>query len=150
MEDNRVTIEFEPTATGGFPEEVRDMVRRALWAMRHRNVRVIIEEAHRPASSRQRRYYNGVALPAVHRHFKGHGVHTTREQTHEFLKRHVGGLIDYDAPPDSSGQYPTRSFSPDAQRPVDVREMGVFFERLWAWAAGISLYIPSPREPMDD
>lgn len=150
MGENKVVIECRITGNGGMPPDDRAIVQRALNQVRGKMVRVTIEQIHRNVSSPQLRYYNGTIVPLVHQYFKSHGVHTIREETHEYLKRHVGGLIDYSAPPDEEGQYPTRSFSPHSETCPDVNEMGVFFEQVWAWAAGIGLYIPSPKEPWEN
>lgn len=131
---------------GTIPRKVSEAVRDKLKRMVGKNIVIIVGEWKPPRSGQQNRYYHGVVVKRIHRHFVQNGNDWTTSQVSEFLKEEVGGLVDVLYLP--NGQ---KRRIPRSSTTLDTAEWEVFMEKCREWASRVlDLQVPLPNEVLED
>lgn len=135
-------IEFEGVVSGGhMPPPVRSQISEAIRRMEGKRLVVKISEPKKQRSSPQNRYYFGVIVPHVQQMFVDAGNNVGREETHEYLKQHIGKLTMVIETPDGLKRTVTRSSTE-----LSTKDAEEYFEKIRAWAAEFGCQIPLPNE----
>lgn len=102
---------------------------------------VVTVERGRMRSNAQNSYYFGVVVPAVQAMLVDFGNDVDAEETHCFLKEHVGKLVTSIRDKDGRKVAIVRSSAT-----LTTVEWEAYMESIKRWAAQESVYIPDPRE----
>jgi len=104
-------------------------------------IKITIEESKKKRSLNQNAYYFGVVVQAVLQMFIEAGNDVDDEEVHLFLKREVGKLTKIIT--DKQGNKSTILQSTARLSTIEFEQ---YLERIRAWAAGLGVVIPLPRE----
>lgn len=105
-----------------------------------KDVKITVERG-RKRSLNQNSYYFGVVVPAVQDMLIEYGNDVDTEETHSFLKEHVGKLVS--AVTDKRGR---RMAIVKSSTALSSKEWEEYMERIKRWAAQEGVYIPDPNE----
>ncbi len=135
-------IEFDGLVKDGkIPHEMSLAIRDVIRRFEGKRVKVTIGKFKRQRSRRQNAYYWGVVLKYVHEMFLEFGNDVSSDDTHEYLKEHIGKLFkDIEGP---GGEIRTIVRS---STELSTSEWEDFMEKIRAWAASVGLQIPLPNE----
>lgn len=135
---------FECTDTvmnGKLSPAISQSIAGLMRRMEGRKVSIAIKEARKRRSNKQNAYYFGVVVPAITQMFLGAGNDMDKEQVHEFLKLHVGGLKAVATQP--NGVKLTVAQSSSKLTTVQWED---YCEKIRAWAAQFGVQVPLPNE----
>lgn len=106
-----------------------------------KDVEVRIGRKRKKRSLNQNSYYWAVVIPAIRRMLEEYGNEVDDEETHSFLKEHVGKLTG--SVVDSVGR---RLAVSKSSASLTTAEFEAYLLRVTAWAAQEGVIIPSPNE----
>ena len=136
-------IDFTVTE-GRMPRGYALQVAEYLRGLEGRRMTLTVEEAKKYSSDPQRKYYFGVLIPGICEVFYNHGTLLSKEESHEWAKRHIGKLTKNVVTPDGEVTEILRSY-----RDLDTMEVEIYHTNCRAWAAQHGVDIPEPNEPTD-
>lgn len=106
-----------------------------------KSIRIEVSLYRKRRSDAQNSYYYGVIIPTVTRALRDWGNDVDEDDTHQYLKDHVGKLGKLIMEP--SGE--SKKLIPSSAD-LKVDEFSEWMERIWAWAASKGITIQSPTE----
>ena len=131
-----------PVVDGRLPEDAARRVGQAIRAFDGKRVTISVAEVKKTRSGNANRYYWGCCVSLITDAFRDAGNMVNADDTHEFLKTHVGKLQQVLVTADGEvfrGPGSTAKLTPT--------EFGDYVEAVKAWAADmLDLQIPSPDE----
>jgi hypothetical protein len=131
-----------PVVDGRIPERDAKRIGEAICKLDGKRVVISIEEAKRKRSSQQNRYYWGCVVKLITDAFRDAGNMVNSEDTHDFLKAHVGKLSQVFVT--AEGEVLR---GPGSTAKLTTTEFSNYIEAVRAWAADmLDLKIPSPDE----
>lgn len=104
-----------------------------------KDIRITIERKRKQRSMSQNAYYFGVVVPLVQAMLVDYGNDVDPEETHAFLKEHVGKLVSAIA--DKDGK---RIAIVKSSATLSTVEWEAYMERIKRWAAENGTFIPDP------
>lgn len=113
----------------------------ALCAHEGKDVRVTIERKRKQRSLSQNKYYWGVVIPAVRGLLLDYGNEVDDEETHSFLKEHVGKLTT-----SVVGKSGRRVAITKSSASLSTAEFEEYLLRVRKFAAQEGVQIPEPNE----
>lgn len=106
-----------------------------------KDVCITIERKRKKRSLNQNQYYWGVVIPLIRAMLEDYGNEVDDEETHSFLKEHVGKLTS--SVVDSVGR---RLAVTKSSASLSTAEFEAYLLRVTAWASQEGVIIPSPNE----
>lgn len=106
-----------------------------------KDICVTVERKRKKRSLNQNQYYWGVVIPIIRNVLEEYGNEVDDEETHSFLKDHVGKLTS--SVVDSVGR---RVAITKSSASLTTGEFENYLLRVTAWAAQENVIIPSPSE----
>jgi hypothetical protein len=106
-----------------------------------KDISIKIERKRKKRSLNQNQYYWGVVVPAIRQILEEYGNEVDDEETHSFLKEHVGKLTG--SVVDSVGR---RVAITKSSAQLSTAEFENYLLRVVAWAAQEGVVIPAPNE----
>lgn len=138
-------LEFSGTVVNGkLPQKVSEQIMAVLRSAEGKRVTVSIREQKRVRSLSANAYYWGVVIPPIVAMFRDEGNMVDAEDTHEFLKEHVGKVRQVIVTPDGEV---VRAAGSTAK--LSTAEFGDYVAKIKAWAAEFGIHIPEPGEPAE-
>lgn len=122
------------------PEAVQMLVNE-LARHNSKDIAITIERKRKKRSLNQNAYYFGVVIPAIRQILEEYGNEVDDEETHSFLKEHVGKLTG--SVVDSVGR---RVAITKSSATLSTAEFENYLLRVVAWAAQEGVIIPAPNE----
>ncbi len=107
-----------------------------------RDVCITVERKRKKRSLSQNSYYWGVVIPICRRILENYGNEVDDEETHSFLKEHVGNLTS--SVVDAKG----RRAITKSSAALTTGEFEEYILRVTVWAATEGVVIPSPNEDL--
>lgn len=136
------SIEFSGIVQNGhLPAPVRTQIANTMQRMEGKRLAIKISEAKRRRSNSQNAYYWGVVIEQVRQLFADSGTDIDKEECHDFLKQHVGGLKDVVCDPSGARHSILKSSTK-----LTTRDWEDYMEKIRAWAAQFGCQIPFPNE----
>jgi hypothetical protein len=129
---------------GKLPEYVSNGIKRLFEMYEGRRIKIIISEYKNPRSSKQNRFYWGYVIPVITEMFRQCGNSAGADEVHEYLKRHVGKLVDVIETPDGQKKFITKSSAK-----LTTEEWENYINEIRAWAAQFGVAVPFPGEDYD-
>ena len=126
---------------GKIGDSIAVLVGRAIRALDGKRVKIVISELKKKRSNPQNRYYWGFVIPPITELLRDFGNDVDADETHEFLKEHVGKLVAVVL--DGNG---VRHKIVQSSAKQDTAKFEEYLERIRAWAAEYQLIIPLPNE----
>jgi hypothetical protein len=126
---------------GHFPMQTRLQISDAMRRMEGKRLGIKLYVPKNASSSPQKRYYFGVIVEAIRHMFYEAGTVTTKDEMHEWLKRHVGKLLKQIKTPDGEITYVTESY-----RKLTTEQAEQYHAQCRQWAAERGLDIREPNE----
>lgn len=127
--------------SGKMPHSEAEKLREGMKAHYGKDVVITVERKRRKRSLNQNSYYWGIVIPMVQHMLVDFGNDVDPEETHAFLKEHVGKLTG--AIVDGKGK---RLAIVKSSASLNSAEFEVFLERIKRWAAAWGTVIPDPNE----
>lgn len=136
-------LEFvAPVVNGRLPEADARRIGEVIRKFDGKRVVISLSEVKKTRSSQQNRYYWSCVVRLITDAFRDAGNVVTAEDTHHFLKQHVGKLTQVLVTADGEVFR-----APGSTTRLTTTEFSDYVEAVKAWAAEIlSLQIPSPDE----
>lgn len=136
-------LEFTcPVVDGRLPERDAKRIGEVIRKFDGKRVVVSIEEVKKTRSSQSNRYYWGVCVKLITDAFRDAGNMVNSDDTHDFLKAHVGKLSQVFVT--AEGEVLR---GPGSTAKLTTAEFSNYIEAVRAWAADmLDLKIPSPDE----
>jgi hypothetical protein len=106
-----------------------------------KDICITIERKRKKRSLNQNAYYWSVVIPAIRKMLEEYGNEVDDEETHSFLKEHVGKLTG--SVVDSVGR---RVAVTKSSASLTTAEFESYLLRVTAWAAQEGVIIPAPNE----
>ena len=106
-----------------------------------KDVCITIERKRKKRSLNQNCYYWGVVIPLVRKLLEEYGNEVDDEETHSFLKEHVGKLTA-----SVVGKSGRRVAITKSSASLSTAEFEEYILKITAWAATEGVVIPSPNE----
>ena len=131
---------FHGEVREGVLDRLPDLLR-ACRAVDGRKVVVTLEEAKKRRSNNQNAYMWGVVIPVITEMLRDFGNNVSPEETHEFLKVHVGKLIKEVTSMDGKIRR-----IPGTTTTLSTLEMENYLEKCRAFAAENGCVVPLPNE----
>jgi hypothetical protein len=138
----RQEIEFEGVIAGGhLPHAIRQKIALTMQQAEGKRIRVSLSEVKSRRSLSQNSYYWGVVIEHVRQMFADAGQDIDKEEAHDFLKLHVGGLKDVVTDPAG-----VKHSVPRSSTRLTTIDWEVYMTKIRAWAAEFGCQIPEPNE----
>jgi len=106
-----------------------------------KDIAITVERKRKKRSLNQNQYYWGVVVPIIRQMLEEYGNELDDEETHSFLKEHVGKLTA--SVVDSVGR---RVAITKSSASLSTAEFENYLLRVTAWAAQEGIIIPAPNE----
>ena len=131
-------LHFTATASG-MPHETAKQLAAVIRSLSGKRLVLSLREFKAKRSTRENRYYWGVAVPAVKRMFEAEGDTVSEDDIHEYLVKEVGGFKTRSK---LTGQWIRTSSTK-----LTTEEWEQWMEKIRHWAAVLGVQIPMPNEP---
>lgn len=134
------SIPITGNVKGGVFEKIHELCA-AFPAFEGQEIDVCISKRVSGRSNCQNRYYWGVVVKHVMQMFQDAGDVVDAEETHHYLKRYVGKLVDLVHTPSGDRVILLRS-----SRKLSTAQFEEYLEAIRCWAAELGYIIPLPNE----
>jgi len=104
-------------------------------------VKITLEKSKKNRSLNQNAYYWGVVIQYILDMFREAGNDVNEEEVHLYLKQHIGKLTKVIVEPNGSKKLVLQSTAK-----LNTKDFEDYLERIRAWAAGLGVVIPLPKE----
>lgn len=108
-----------------------------------KQLKITLERGRKKRSLSVNAYYWGVVIPACQGILTDFGNDVDEEETHSFLKEHIGKLTG--SVVDSKG---TRRAIVKSSASLETQEFRAYLDRIIRWAAGEGVVIPDPNQDL--
>jgi hypothetical protein len=136
-------LQFTGLVTDGkLPREVAEQIGRAIRGFDGKRVVLSLALAKKARSSRQNAFYWSQIVPRIQDLFLENGTRLTPEETHDFLREHVGRLTRIVEDPSGVRQRIIQSSTS-----LSTIEFEDYLTAIRAWAAALGVALPLPNEP---
>jgi hypothetical protein len=129
---------------GRLPKPVSADIAAALMKLEGCTAEIIIKKSVKRRSGNQNAYYFGVVVRLVTDMLREAGNYVDDEDTHEFLKQHVGKLMRIVVDPEGVVH---KALGSTAK--LSTMEFETYLAQVRAWAAEFGLQIPLPNETLN-
>lgn len=138
------SIIYDQPAGGILSDSAELQFMAAISAHADKQIRITVERKRKKRSLNQNAYYWGIVIPLIRKVLEEYGNEVDDEETHSFLKEHVGKLTG--SVVDSVGR---RVAITKSSASLSTAEFENYLLRVTAWAAQEGIIIPSPNEHLE-
>lgn len=126
---------------GHLSDQAEIMFWAALATHEDKDIEILIQRKRQKRSLNQNAYYWSVVVPMCRDLLESYGNELDDEETHSFLKEHIGKLTA--SVVDAEGK---RKAIVKSSAALTTAEFEAYILKITAWAAGESVLIPQPNE----